>query len=158
MTRSTALRIIALAGAIGLVSQALLIGNVFGVNLPLMAMGLLTAAIALRRDGRRMDPADLWLPVAAIAVTAGIAIRSDPFLMLLDIGTGCLLLGGAIAAIGGAAVTRRSAILVVGLALIVLGWAAAGILRVTIAGRRGPAGHEPRQRLLRGPRPSSAAF
>ena len=121
MTRSTASRILALAAAIGLLSQALLIGNVFGINLPLLAGALLAVAAALRPAGRRMDPIDLWLPAAAIAVTAGIAIRSDPFLDFLDICGGCLLLGASIAAIGGAAVTRRSAVGVIELALIVLG-------------------------------------
>ena len=147
MTRSTASRILALAAAIGLLSQALLIGNVFGINLPLLAGALLAVAAALRPAGRRMDPIDLWLPAAAIAVTAGIAIRSDPFLDFLDICSGCLLLGASIAAIGGAAVTRRSAIGVIELALIVLGWAAAGILRVTIAARRATVGDEAPRRL-----------
>ena len=147
MTRSTALRILALAAAIGLLSQAVLIDNSFGINLPLLATALLAAAVALRPAGRTIDPLDLWLPIAAIAVTAGIAIRSDPFLVFLDICTGCLLLGAAIAAIGGSAVTRRSATGVVELALIVLGWTAAGILRVTIATRRGTAEDEQPRRI-----------
>jgi len=147
MSRSIALRILALAAAVGLFSQALLIGNVFGLNLPLMAGAVLAAAVALRPDGRRIDPLDLWLPVGAIAVTAGIALRADPFLVLLDIGSGCLLLGAAVAAIGGSAVTRRSAVAIVELALIVLGWTVAGILRVTIAARRPAEPHESQRRI-----------
>lgn len=147
MTRPTAIRILALAAAIGLISQSVLIGNVFGINLPLLSLALLAAAVALRPSGRAIDPLDLWLPAAAIAVTAGIAIRSDPFLVFLDICAGCLLLGAAVAAIGGAAVTRRSAAAVLELALIVLGWTAAGILRVTIAAGRAPVGDEPPRRI-----------
>jgi hypothetical protein len=147
MTRSTAIRILALAAAIGLLSQSVLIGNVFGLNLPLLAIALLAGAVALRPAGRTIDPLDLWLPVAAIAVTAGIAVRSDPFLVFLDICAGCVLLGAAIAAIGGSAVTRRSAVGVVELALIVLGWTAAGIIRVTVATRRGTADAEPLRRV-----------
>ena len=148
MTRSVAIRILSLAAAIGLLSQALLIGNVFGINLPLLAAALLAAAIALRPAGRAMDPLDLWLPVAAIAVVAGIAIRSDPFLVFLDIGAGCLLLGAGIAAIGGSSVTRRSADRVAEAALLVLAWSAGGgVLRVTIAARRGRPGDEPIRRL-----------
>jgi len=147
MSRSIALRILALAAAVGLVSQALLIGNVLGLNLPLMAGAVLAAAVALRPVGRRIDPLDLWLPVGAIAVTAGIALRADPFLVLLDIGSGCLLLGAAVAAIGGSAVTRRSAGAIVELALIVLGWTVAGILRVTIAARRRAEPHETQHRI-----------
>ncbi|HZC32056.1 MAG TPA: DUF4173 domain-containing protein [Candidatus Bathyarchaeia archaeon] len=136
MSRSTAVRILALAATVGLISQSLLIGNVFGLNLPLLATAVLGAAVVLRPAGARLDPLDLWLPAAAIAVTAGIAIRSDPFLVFLDIGTGCVLLGASVAAIGGSAFTRRSAVAVVELAFIVLGWTAAGILRVVIAARR----------------------
>jgi hypothetical protein len=138
LSRSTALRILVLAGAVGLLSQSLLIGNEFGLNLPLMTAAVLAAAVALRPIDRPFDPVDLWLPAAAVGVTAGIAVRSDPFLVLLDIGAGCLLLGAAVAAIGGASVTRRSAAAIVELALIVLGWTIAGILRVTIAARRAP--------------------
>jgi hypothetical protein len=108
---------------------------------------VLAAAVALRPVGRRIDPLDPWLPVGAIAVTAGIAIRADPFLVLLDIGSGCLLLGAAVAAIGGSAVTRRSAVAIVELALIVLGWTMAGILRVTIAARRSAGPHESQRRI-----------
>lgn len=141
MNRSTAIRILWLAAAIGLASQALLLRNLFGINLPILSAALLAVAFALRPVGRAMDPLDLWLPVAAIAMTAGIAIRSDPFLLLLDIGAGCLLLGAAIAAFGGSSVTRRSVAGVVELGLIVLGWTAGGILRVTVAaGRRTGAG------------------
>ena len=137
MNRSIAIRILALAAALGLASQALLLDNLFGINLPILSAALLAAAFALWPAGRAMDPLDLWLPVAAIAGIAGIAIRSDPFLLLLDIGAGCLLLGASIAAIGGSAVTRRSVAGVVELGLIVLGWTAGGILRVTMAaGRR----------------------
>ena len=146
MNRSIAIRILSLAAAIGLVSQALLLDNEFGINLPVLAAALLAAAVAIRPTGRAMDPLDLWLPAAAIVVTAGIAIRSDPFLVFLDIGSGCLLLGAAIAAIGGSAVTRRSVVGIVELALIVLGWAGAGIIRVTIATRRaGVADEAPRR-------------
>jgi hypothetical protein len=147
MTRSTAIRILAFAGAIGLVAQALLIGNLFGLNLPLLAVALLAAAVALRPRDARMDPLDLWLPVAAIAVTSGIAIRSDPFLLFLDVSAGCALLGASIAAIGGSAVTRRSALAVVELGLLVVGWTGVGILRVTIAARRSSAGDDPSRRL-----------
>jgi hypothetical protein len=148
MNRSIAIRILWLAAAIGLASQALLLDNLFGINLPILSAALLAAAFALWPAGRAMDPLDLWLPVAAIAVVAGIAIRSDPFLLLLDVGAGCLLLGASIAAIGGSAVTRRSVAGVVELGLIVLGWAAGGILRVMMAaGRRTVADDDRRLRL-----------
>jgi hypothetical protein len=136
MTPSTAIRVLTAAAIVGLISQLLLVGNIFGINLPILSALLLAMSWILRPADRRIDPLDMWLPLAAIAVIAGIALRSDPFLVLLDIGAGCLLLGASIAAIGGSTVTRRSAVAVVELALIVFGWAVAGILRVTIASRR----------------------
>ena len=136
MTRSIAIRILALAAALGLAGQALLVGNVFGLNLLLLALALLGAAVLVRPPDAAIDRADVWLPIAAIAVVAGVAIRADPLLDLLDLGTGCLLLGASIAGIGGIAVTRRSAIGVVVLGTMALGWLGAGILRVTAATRR----------------------
>ena len=141
MTRSIAIRIAALAAALGLAGQALLVGNVFGLNLLLLALALLAAAVVVRPREAAVDRTDLWLPIAAVAVVAGVAIRADPLLDLLDIGAGCLLLGASIAAIGGIAVTRRSAIGVVVLGTMALGWLGAGILRVTAATRR-PARNE----------------
>jgi hypothetical protein len=136
MTRPVALRILALAAAIGLVAQGLLLDNLLGINAPILAAGLLGAAFVLRPVDRRIDPLDRWLPPAALAISLGIALRADPVLLLLDVMAACALLGASVAAIAGEAVTRRSAIRVVELGFLVLGWAGVGILRVTAATRR----------------------
>jgi hypothetical protein len=136
MTHPVALRILVLAAAIGLVAQALLLGNLLGINAPILAASLLGAAFVLRPADRRMDPLDRWLPPAALAISLAIAIRADPTLLALDLGAACVLLGASIAAIAGEAVTRRSAARVVELALLVLGWAGIGVLRVSAAARR----------------------
>ena len=136
MTRPVALQILALAAGIGLITQALLLGNLFGLNIPILSGALLAAAYLLRPAGRRMDPLDLWLPVAAMALSVSVAIRADPTLLFLDLAAACALLGASMAAIAGAAVTRRSAIAVVALGLMVLGWAGIGVLQVTAAARR----------------------
>lgn len=136
MTRHVALRILALAAVIGLVAQALLLDNLFGVNAPILAASLLGAGFVLRPRDRRMDPLDRWLPPAALAVSIAIAVRADPTLLLLDLGASCVLLGASIAAVAGEAVTRRSALRVAELALLVLGWAGIGILCVTASARR----------------------
>ncbi len=149
MARSRAIRIFALAISIGLVGQALLVGHLLGVNLLFLSIALLLGAVAVRPSGTRLDLADAWLPVAAIAVVGGVAVRADPFLVLVDSAAGCLLLGASIAAIGGLAVTRRSVTGVVTLGLAVLGWVSMGALRVTSAARR-PAGDEPLARRLPG--------
>ena len=136
MTRPVALRILVLAAAIGLVAQALLLGNLLGVNAPILAGALLGAAFVLRPAERRIDSLDRWLPPAALAISLAIAIRADPTLLALDLGAACVLLGASIAAIAGEAVTRRSAARVVELALLVLGWAGIGVLRVSASARR----------------------
>ena len=136
MTRPVALRILVLAAAVGLIAQCLLLDNLLGINAPILAGALLGAAYVLRSAASRVDPLDRWLPPAALAISLSIAIRADPTLLLLDLAAACVLLGASIAAIAGEAVTRRSAVAVVELALIVLGWAGIGILRVTAALRR----------------------
>ena len=140
MTRPVALRILVIAGAIGLAAQALLLGNLLGINAPILAAVLLGGAFVVRPADRPIDRLDVWLPTAAMAISLGIAIRADPALLGLDVAAACALLGASVAAIAGEAVTRRSAVRVVELGLIVLGWAGIGILRVVAAARRpGPA-------------------
>src|SRR6185369_4818233 len=133
MTRPVALRILVLAAGVGLIAQAVLLDNLLGVNAPILAALLLVAAFVLRPVDSRIDPLDRWLPPAALAISASIAVRADPTLLALDLGAACVLLGASIAAI---AVTRRSAVGVVELAFLVLGWAGVGILSVTAAARR----------------------
>jgi hypothetical protein len=136
MTRPVALRILLIAGTIGLVAQALLLDNLLGINAPILAGALLGAAYLLRPAERTIDPLDRWLPPAALAISLAIAVRADPVLLALNVMAACVLLGASVAAIAGEAVTRRSAIRVVELGAMVLGWAAIGILRVTVAVRR----------------------
>ena len=137
MTRRTAIRVLALAGLVGLLSQGLLLRNLLGVNAPLLTAALLATGWLVRPADRRIDPSDWWLPASAIAVSAGIAVRADPVLDVLDAGVACGLLGASMAVFAGIAVTRRSALAVVELGFLVLGWAGVGILRVTPAmGRR----------------------
>ncbi len=133
MTRSIAVRILIAAGLIGLAAQAVLLHSLLGINAPLLTAILLGAAFVLRREDRSLDRVDRWLPSAALAMSAGIAIRADPVLLQLDVAAACLLIGASMAAIGGEAVTRRSAARVVELGLVVLGSTGAGILRVTAA-------------------------
>lgn len=135
MTRPAALRILVLAAVVGLVAQALLLGNLLGINAPILASALLGAALLLRPSDARIDPLDRWLPPAALAIFVSIAIRADPALLALDLMTACALLGASIASIAGQAVTRRSAVAVVELAFVVLGWAGIGIFRVVTATR-----------------------
>jgi hypothetical protein len=151
MTRPVALRILVLAIVIGLIAQALLLDNVLGINAPILAAGLLGAACILRPADRRMDTWDRWLPPAAMAISLAIAIRDDPTLLAIDLAAACALLGASVAAIAGEAVTRRSAVRVVELGFLVLGWAGVGILRVSAATRRPEPGPDRESALNRLP-------
>lgn len=133
MTRRVAIRIFGLAAIVGLLSQALLLFNDLGINAPILVAALLGAALVVRPSDCRIDPLDRWIPVAALVISTFIAIRADPILLTLDVAAACLLLGAAMAAIAGEAVTRRSAAKVVELGFLVLGWAGVGILRVAAA-------------------------
>ena len=139
MTRPIAARILALAAIVGIAAQALLLDSLLGINVPILTAAVLGGAWLLRTPDRPIDPLDRWIPPTAMAFAIAVALRADPFLLLLDVATACALLGASMAAIGGEAVTRRSAARIVELGFTVLGWAGIGILRVTAAlGRRLP--------------------
>ena len=136
MTRPIAIRILALAAAIGLVAQALLLDSLLGLNVPVLTVLLLGGAWASRPTGAVVDPLDRWLPPSAIALSLAVALRADPLLLLIDVAATLALIGASVAAIGGVAVTRRSAVRVVELGFLVLGWAGVGIVRVAAALQR----------------------
>lgn len=137
MTRPAALRILVLAAIIGVVAQAILFDTLLGINVPLLTAAVIVAALAMRPRDRAIDGADWWLPPAAIAVSLAVGLRADPVLLFLDILALCTLVGASVAAIAGSAVTRRSAIRIVELGFLVLGWVGIGVLRATaVVGRR----------------------
>jgi Domain of unknown function (DUF4173) len=131
MTRSLAIRILTLAAVIGTAAQALLFDSLLGLNVPLLSGSLLLGAAVVRPRDRRIDPYDAWLPISAAVVSLAFALRADHFLLGLDVLALAALVGASVAAIGGERVTRRSAIRIVELGLLVLGWAGIGILRIT---------------------------
>jgi hypothetical protein len=136
MTRPIAARILALAAVVGVAAQGLLLDSLLGINVPILTAAVLGVAWLLRSPDRPIDRLDRWIPPSAMAFAIAVALRADPFLLLLDVVTACALLGASVAAIGGEAVTRRSAARIVELGFTVLGWAGIGILRVTAAVRR----------------------
>ena len=139
MDRTTATRALIGAAVIGVAAQAWLFRTALGINLLLLTAAVLAAGwIIARLAGRadRLDPLDAWLPVAALVVAGMIGLRSDPTLVFLDAVTGATLLAASMAALAGAAVTRRSALGVTILGALVLGWICVGILRLFVAARR----------------------
>jgi len=139
MDRTTATRALIGAIVIGVVAQAVLFRVALGINVLLLtaavlASGYVIARLAGRTDG--LDPLDAWLPIAALVLAGMIGLRSDPTLVFLDAATAATLLGASMAALGGASVTRRSALAITVLGTLVLGWMCVGILRVSAAARR----------------------
>jgi hypothetical protein len=139
MDRTTATRALIGAALIGVVAQAWLFRTALGINVVLLTAAVLaTGWIIARLAGRaeRLDPLDAWLPVSAILVAGMIGLRSDPTLVFLDAATAATLLAASMAALAGAAVTRRSALAITILGTLVLAWICVGILRLSIAARR----------------------
>ena len=139
MDRTIATRALIGSALIGVIAQAWLFRTALGVNVVLLtaavlATGWVIAGLAGRAN--RLDPLDAWLPVGALVVAGMIGLRSDPTLVFLDAATGATLLAASMAALSGAAVTRRSALAITILGTIVLGWICVGMLRLAIAARR----------------------
>ena len=139
MDRTTATRALIGAALIGLVAQAWLFRTALGVNVVLLTAAVLAAGwvvSGLAGRANRFDPLDAWLPLGALVVAGMIGLRSDPTVVFLDAVTGATLLAASMAALSGAAVTRRSALAITILGTIVLGWICVGILRLSFAARR----------------------
>ena len=151
MDRIVARRALLAATVVGIAGQALFVGLALGLNLLVMTglvlavAGGLAAVSSSDRQRRRLDPADIWLPIAALVLAPGAAIRSDDTLVLLDAMAAAALLGATVAAFAGVAVTRRSMIAIVGIGTGVAVWVAVGILRLSEVARR--PGDGPRRSL-----------
>jgi Domain of unknown function (DUF4173) len=131
MTRTIALRILALAAAIGLAAQAVLFESLAGINVPILVIATLGAALVVRPADARLDRLDLWLPVTAVVLAGAVAVRADPTLFLFDTLAIATALGASMAAIGGTNVTRSTVVRVVELGFLVLGWVGIGVLQTT---------------------------
>jgi hypothetical protein len=147
MDRTLATRALAAAFVVGAIAQALLFSLGLGVNVLLLAALLIGAGAAISGRARRIDSADVWIPVAAIAISAGFAIRSDPMIVFLDAVTAMTLLGASMAAFAGAAITRRSALAITAAGAVVVAFLVVGILRLTEVARRREPGPSWRSRI-----------
>lgn len=133
--RSIARFALLIALGIGVLGEFALNGPAPGVNVLLMTVAVLGAAWIVRRPGRAPDPLDAWLPVTAVVLAAFVAIRADPFLMLLDVCAAAAFTGASVAAFSGLAVTRRSTSTVVVMGIWVTGAAMAGSAQLIDAAR-----------------------
>ncbi len=151
MERSLARRVLAAGLVLGLLAELSLDGSALGLNVPFMVVALLSGAWLLRRRGRAPDPLDAWLPIVAVVLAGFVAVRGDPFLAVLDTLVALAFTGASMVAFSGLPVTRRSASVVAGLGLWVVGAFAWGPPRAIAAVRPVPAspadGWEPPSRL-----------
>ena len=108
MPRATARRILLVAIGLGILVDIALPGHAAGLNAPIVMAALLAAAFAIagRAGLERFDPADAWMPVAALGLTAMAAFRADPWLVEADLLVATALACGTIAALAGARITR----------------------------------------------------
>jgi hypothetical protein len=143
-SRAAARTLLLLALAAGVVGDVLLDGPAPGINIPLMTMGVLALGWLVRRRGRAPDPLDAWLPITAVILALGIALRADPFVGLLDLMGAAAFTGASVAAFSGLAITRRSLSTILAIGLLVVGSAIMGILPLLNAARP-PARQLPRR-------------
>jgi hypothetical protein len=106
LPETTALRA-ALAGlAAGLLGQWLFVDQLAGLNAPLWVAVLLAGAFLLRRPAASIDPADRWLPAAALIFAGFVALRDDHALIAFDVLAAIILTLLSLVAIGGHRITR----------------------------------------------------
>lgn len=135
-------RILAGAIGLGLLFQALFVGQLAGLNVPLWVAGVIATGWLLAPRPSRVRRSDVWLPAAALTFAALVAVRANPALVTFDLAAAVALTAASLAAFAGAAVTTRS---LAGLSLLVgqgLALTAAGTLPVGPA-RRGLRGTAP---------------
>jgi uncharacterized protein DUF4153 len=132
---SAARALLLFAFAIGTVGEIVLDGPAPGINVPLMTLLVLAIGWAVRRRGRAPDPLDAWLPITAMVLASGIAIRADPFVGLLDLVGAAAFTGASVAAFSGLAVTTRSLSVVLVMGVWVVESLVAGTFRLLAAAR-----------------------
>ncbi len=135
MDRTIARDLLAAGLALGLLAELVLDGPAYGVNIVLLVVATLGAGWLLRRPGRASDPVDAWLPIAAVAFAAFVAVRGDPLVASLDTLAAMVFVGASLVAISGLAVTRRSAAAIAGLGAWTLEAALVGTPRIVRAAR-----------------------
>ena len=141
--RAAARLLLLLALAAGVVGDLLLDGPAPGINVALMTAVVLGLGWVVRRRGRAPDPLDAWLPIVALTLSLGIALRADPFVGLLDLAGAAAFTGASLAAFSGLAVTRRSISVIVMIAFSVTAKVIVGMVEL-IGAARPPTRRTPR--------------
>ncbi|MGH2407920.1 MAG: DUF4153 domain-containing protein, partial [Candidatus Limnocylindrales bacterium] len=108
----------------GLGVDLLFDGIALGINVPIVVLALLVAATLLRPPDASIDRLDLWLPPVAIVAALGIAVRTDPPVVGLDLALATLATVAWTVALAAGPVTRSSVTAVASLG----GWAAGHVV------------------------------
>jgi hypothetical protein len=107
-TPTRAARIVLVGLAAGFLAQLLFMGQLPGINWVVWIAVVLAGAFVTRRPVAKLDRADYWLPLGAVAFASFIALRDDPGLFLFDFLASSALTLAAVVAMGGLAVTRSA--------------------------------------------------
>lgn len=117
MDRAIARRIVVLALIVGLAVDLLLDGFALGLNVLIVVSTLVVAIPLVRPPERRIDAADLWLPVVAIFAAVGPVLRTDSLVVFLDVLIATVGVGAWAVAASGRPVTRASTLAVIELGI-----------------------------------------
>ena len=99
-----------------------------GINVPIATVAILALVTWLGPNRRPADRLDLWLPGVAILASLGPALRTDPSVVVLDLGLVAVATAAWSVAMSGVPVTRRAAS-----SVIVLGGVAGLVATVALA-------------------------
>ncbi len=130
MDQTLARRVLAAGLALGLLSEFMLDGPAYGLNVVVIVAATLGAGWLVRRRDRAPDPLDGWLPVTALLLAAFVALRGDPFMAFVDTSGAFAFSGASLVALSGTPVTRRFASVIAMMGTLALGAALAGAVRV----------------------------
>ena len=99
-----------------------------GINVPIATVAILAFVTRFGPSRRPADRLDLWLPVVAVLASLGPAVRTDPSVVVLDLGLVGLATAAWGVAVSGVPVTKRAAS-----SVIVLGCLAGVVATVALA-------------------------
>ncbi|HYN63614.1 MAG TPA: DUF4173 domain-containing protein [Candidatus Limnocylindrales bacterium] len=126
------------AVAVGFLAQLLFFDTGLGINFPIAIVAVLACAwFVPARPTRWPRLADAWLPLAAVALAAFVAVRGDRTLIALDVLGSITLTTLALASFGGMRVVQRPFVAIVALGLRAIGTGAAAGSDVIDGLRRG---------------------
>jgi hypothetical protein len=144
-------RIAATAIGLGIAGDLLFDHVAGGVNVPIAVVVVLVASTIVRPAGAVVDRLDLWQPPVAVLASIGVALRTDPTIVALDVALAAAAALAWTIAVSGEPLTRRSVVAVAALGAWAVGWlglgsaivaeraVADGSLRAVAASSRGAA-------------------